>query len=131
MSTPNTSPIFVVSHVIAQAAISAANTNLDGTGTIVTVATGATDGTRIDQITIKAEVATTAGMVRLFIDDGGGLELWREEAVSVTTPTATVKSFAVTIDLTSTPLILPSTYILAASTEKAEAFNVFAFGASF
>lgn len=57
----------------AQVAISTANTNRDGTGTIgvVAVASGASgSGTRIDKIAIQAAGTTTAGVVRLYIAKG-------------------------------------------------------------
>ena len=57
-----------VKSAIAQ--ISTANTNRNGTGTIGTVFTGAAGGSRIDDITITATGTTTAGVVRLFINDG-------------------------------------------------------------
>ncbi len=134
----NTDPIFTKAPIVGQAQISAANTNRDGTGTIVTIQDGSTDGVRIDQIEVKAEATTTAGMVRLFIsfDSGTTWNLWREIVVTAITPSATVKAFKAVIDLTTTlndpPLSLPSTAeVLGASTEKAEVFNVFARGGSF
>ena len=47
--------------------ISTANSNLDGTGTLGTVLTAASNGTLIKAITVKAQVNTTEGMVRLFL----------------------------------------------------------------
>ena len=52
------------------AQISAANTNRDGTGTLVTVSTGTTSGDRIEDIELCAAGTTTDGVVRLFIFDG-------------------------------------------------------------
>jgi len=134
----NTDPIFTKAPVIGQGQISAANTNRDGTGTIVTIQGGETDGVRIDQIEIKAEATTTVGMVRLFIsfDTGATWNLWREIAVTAITPSAIVKAFVAKIDLTTTlndpPLSLAgAAVVLGASTEKAEVFNVFARGGSF
>ena len=87
----NTEPIFTKSPVIGQAAISAANPNTDGTGTIVEVVDGQTDGIRIDQIEVKAEGVTTLGMVRLFLsfDSGVTWELWREVGVAPVCPSLT------------------------------------------
>ncbi len=55
---------------MALASLSAANTNRDGTGTLVTVAVGGPNGTRIDKLITKATGITTAGMVRYFLTKG-------------------------------------------------------------
>lgn len=60
----NVDPIFVLTPVLAQAQVSAANTNRDGTGTIVDLVTGGTYGTRIDKVRICATGTTTAGVIR-------------------------------------------------------------------
>jgi len=128
----NTSPIFTLTPVIGMAAISTANTNRDGTGTIVTVLAGGTDGTRIHRITIKAIVTTTAGMIRLYIDNGTSIILWREILVTAITASGTVAAFEEEILLDGEEaLILPATYELQASTNNAEAFNVIAEGGNY
>jgi hypothetical protein len=50
--------------------ISTANTNFDGTGTIVDLLTGVTAGTRIERITIVATVDPADSMVNIFLHDG-------------------------------------------------------------
>ncbi len=60
------------------AVIDTANTNLDGTGTIGSVITGASNGTLIKTITVKALDNTTNGMVRLFIYNGTNKRLISE-----------------------------------------------------
>lgn len=134
----NTDPVFTKSPVIGIAAISAANPNLDGTGTIVAVVDGETDGVRIDQIEVKAEATTTLGMIRLFIslDSGGTWDLWREILVAAIVPGGNVESFSAMLDLTTVlndpPLNLAdATVVLGAATEEAEVFNVFARGGSY
>jgi hypothetical protein len=134
----NTDPVFTKSPVIGIAEISAANANRDGTGTIVAVVDGNTDGVRIDQIEVKAEAVTTLGMVRLFIslDSGGTWDLWREVPVLAITPDGVTVAFGAIIDLTTVlndpPLNLAdATVVLGASTENAEVFNVFARGGSY
>jgi hypothetical protein len=134
----NTEPIFTKSPLIGQAAIVVANPNLDGTGTIVEVVNGQTEGVRIDQIEVKAEVTTTSGVVRLFLSFDSGVTwfLWREISVAPIIPSAVLPSFRGVIDLTTTlddpPLNLQdATVRLGASTERAEAFNVFARGGDF
>lgn len=106
----------------AQAQISTANTNRNGTGTIATVMTGATNGTRIDDIYIVATGTTTAGVVRLFISDGSNVRLWQEILVSAVTPSTTVQVWSYT--LLNQALILESGWSLQASTNNAETFNI-------
>lgn len=106
--------------------ISTANSNLDGTGTLGTVITGASNGTLIKTITIKAIVTTTQGMVRIFVDDAkGGIVLLKEIEIPAAIKSATDPAFEITLPLY---FKLKSTYILKASTEKAESFNVIAEG---
>lgn len=106
----------------AVAQLSAANTNRDGTGTIVTVFTAGASGSRVDDLLITATATTTAGVVRLYIHDGTAARLWREVLVSAITPSTTVSPFSAT--LTNLALLLQSGYSLRASTNNAEAFNV-------
>jgi hypothetical protein len=130
----NTSPIFTLTPVFGQARISTANTNRDGTGTLGSVLTGGTDGTRVDRIIITATATTTAGMVRLFIDASGSVRAWREVPVTAITPSATVAAFTATIltpEAQSPLLVLPPNYILKAGTHNAESFDVVAQGGNF
>jgi hypothetical protein len=124
----NTSPIFIDTPKTTMVQISVANTARDGTGTMGTVVTAGVDGSRIHKVVVTATVTTTAGMVRLFIDDGGGnIRLWKEIAVSAVTPSATVAAFTYTLDLQGEDaLLLQSGYLLKAATHNAEAINVFA-----
>lgn len=130
----NTTPLFVYTPVIAQARISTANTGRDGTGTLGSVCTGASFGTRIDRVTVTATGTTTAGMVRLFVDDGSSnIRLIKEIAVSAITPSGSVAAFASEWVRTDTlpTLVLPSGYILKAGTNNAETFDVVAYGGNF
>jgi len=127
MPSPNSVPRFKEDGVAVSVAISTLNPNLDGTGTLGTVVTAGTQGTLIELIRIIATGVTTAGMVRLFIDDGSAIRLYKEIAITAVTPSATVKAFEVDF-LPATELILPTGYFLKASTEKAEEFIVRAVG---
>lgn len=120
-----TNPNYASTPRNAVAQISAANTNRDGTGTIVTVIAGAANGTRVDDITIVATGTTTAGMVRLFLslDNGTTNRLLREIPVTAATPSGTVQAFRA--ELFDLGIILPNaTALLRAATHNAEAFNV-------
>ena len=50
-------------------ALSVANTNRDGTGTIVNCFTPGASGSIIDSVEGRFEVTSTAGMVRIFLSD--------------------------------------------------------------
>lgn len=110
--------------------ISAANTNRDGTGTIVPALTAGASGARLERIEIKAVGTTTAGMVRAFVKDGGGAwKLWREYSVDAITPSATVPSFT-TRDDDIAEILKPAMQI-GFSTHNAEAFSVHVGGGDF
>lgn len=105
--------------------ISTANSNLDGTGTLGTVITAASNGTRVKTVTIKAKGSTTAeGMIRLFVSNGTA-RLLAEIEVPVITQSGKDTCFEKFLEL---DLDLLSGDVLSASTEKADAFNVFAEG---
>jgi hypothetical protein len=102
--------------------VSTANTNRDGTGTLASVLTAGSSGSRIDDIYIAATGTTTAGVVRLFLFDGTNNRLWQEILVTAVTPSTTQQVWNYT--LLNQALILPVNYILKASTNNAETFNI-------
>ena len=108
-----------------RATLSAANTARDGTGTIVTLCTGAATGTRIEDIFFKAVATTTAGMIRLFysLDGGTTNDLIWEIPVTVVPVAINVPAWA--WKLSNLGFVLQDTSaLLRASTEKAETFKV-------
>ena len=107
--------------------ISTANSNLDGTGTLSSaIVTGASNGTLIKTVTIKAQTNTTQGMVRLYVYDGSSLtRLLLEIQIPAVTKSSTDPAFEITVPLY---YALESGWQLKASTEKAETFNVIAEG---
>ena len=115
--------------------VSVANTNRDGTGTIETVFSAGTSGSRIDAIDLKAVGTTTAGMIRLFIHDGANARLLTEVTVTALTPSGTLPSWEVQLNTNTMtqvlPLLLPTGYSLRAATNNAETFNVIAQGGDF
>lgn len=128
----NENPIFTKAPVIGMAEVSAANPNLDGTGTIVSIVNGGPEGVRLDIFEARAIVATTAGMLRLFLseDSGATWELWMEVPVTAITPSATVEAFEAEV-IFAKPLNLPGlVWELGVATENAEAQNVFIRGGS-
>jgi ketol-acid reductoisomerase len=123
-----TNPAFFVTPKNASAQVTAANTARDGTGTIVTVLTADATGTKVHEVVVEATGTTTAGIVRLFLNDGTNTRLFDEVLVTAITPSATVATFRTA--RTYDNLVLPNTWSLRASTHNAETFNVIAFGAS-
>ena len=109
--------------------LSTANTGKDGTGAAPTLVTGAaTPGTRIDRIRFIAVGTTTAGMVRVFLNDGTTKRMIRELTVDAITPSGTVPGWEKEWTF-GDGLVLPSaSWSILVSTHNAEAFNVFAFG---
>jgi len=106
------------------AIISAANTNLDGTGTTYTVLTAGANGTLIKTITIKAIGNTTRGMVRLYTV---GLLSSKQIVAEVEIPAVIATSVDEAFEITLNVDFIVSTDLLA-STEKAESFIVTAEG---
>lgn len=110
--------------------ISAANTNRDGTGTIVSGFTAGANGSRIERIEVKATGTTSAGMVRAFKKKGGGAwKLWREYDVLGAIPSASVKTHSSLDDEIGE--IIDSTVQIGFSTHNGEAFEVHIGGGDF
>lgn len=99
----NTSPIFTNVPKIQWDFITAANTALDGTGTVATVFTAdATDGSYARSLYVKSNTTTAtsaAATLRIFINNGstnataGNNTLIREYTLTTVTATATAATF--------------------------------------
>lgn len=117
---------------IAIAQVTAANTNRDGTGTIVTVIDPVAAGFMPHHVRVVAVGTTTAGMIRFYLSQDAGTtnRLIKEIPVTAITPSATVKTFEAEWDLSDWKDCLPlsDTTLLRASTHNAETFNIFAVG---
>jgi hypothetical protein len=114
--------------------ISTANTNLNGTGTVVTILTAGASATYkgclVENVIIKSTAfatgtTTTPGMVRLFIYDGTNTYLYTEIEVPAVTQSATQQSFYRKIPLN---LNLQAGWILKAAPEVGDTFSVIAEG---
>ena len=103
--------------------VTTANTNRNGTGTIATIFTGGSSGSRIDDISIVATGTTTAGVVRLFLHDGTTSYLLQEILVTAITPSTTVQVFSFQL-LNQAIILASSSWSLRASTNNAETFNI-------
>jgi hypothetical protein len=121
-------PVFAVTPKIGMGQVSVANTAYDGTGTVVTILTGGTNGTKISEIVTEGAGSTSATMVHLFIFDGTNTRLFDEIAVAAASPSGSVKANRVSTFYQN--LTLPnSSWQLRASVHTAVAVNVFAFAA--
>jgi hypothetical protein len=127
------SPAFATIPRSAVGVINVANPNRSDGGTIVNVFTAGAQGSKIERIVIKAVVTTTAGMIRIWQNDGGGNTLIHERPVPAITVSATVAAWEDEVDLSSPDKLhlLPAGWSLRFSTEKAEAFIVHVFGANY
>lgn len=121
------SPVFIGTPKTWLGQVSAANSNRDGTGTLVDIVTAGANGSRVDEIDILGPGTVTAGVVRLFLNDGTNTRLFKEAMVTATTPSVSVEVFRAVLAFAES-LVLPSGWKLKASTHNAEAFNVVARG---
>jgi hypothetical protein len=121
-------PSFAVTPRLASVNIATANTNRDGTGTVAALITGASTGTRIAEIVIKARVTTTAGQVRVFLHDGTNFFIFDEIIVAAATPSNSVQSIRVSTRYDN--LVLPNaSWSIRVCTHNAESIDVTALGA--
>jgi len=108
--------------------ISTANTARDGSGTLGTVIIAEAAGTRVDLLSIKAQGTVTNGMIRVFVEANATKFLVTEVPVIATTPSGEVSTFETMVVL---ELPMQANAKLLASTEKAEAFDVFVVAGDF
>jgi hypothetical protein len=121
-------PSFAVTPRMASVNVATANTNRDGTGTVATLITGASTGTRIAEIVCKAKVTTTAGQVRIFLHDGTNFWAFDELAIAAATVSNSVQG--VRVSATYNNLVLPNaSWSIRVSTHNAESIDVTALGA--
>lgn len=131
----STNPVFVDTPKTWVGRLTTTNTNRDGTGTIVTVATGGADGSLIEGIEAIAEGATTPGYINLFLstDSGATWRFWRSIGpFSTATPSATVDAWQSYLAQQFLPLALSgATQLLGAASTLAGNFVVVARGGDF
>lgn len=126
----NTSPRFTDGGKSWVGQVSVANSALDGTGTVATIATAGANGSLIQLVRVQAIVTTTVGMVRLFLNDGTNTRLYKEIAVTAVTPSVSAKAFEAEFE-PSEPLVLQTGWSLRASTHNAETFNIHVSGGDY
>lgn len=114
-----------------QQALSAANTNRDGTGTIADLVSAVTAGSRVDSVRVQAIGTTTAGVIRLFLYDGTNTYLIREILVPAVAPSTTVEAWSAEITFPGGLVLKNNNWKLRASTHNAENFRIFAQGGDY
>jgi hypothetical protein len=120
----NTTPIFIATPKHPTVRISTANTARDGTGTLGTLFTAGSNGAFFRGFRWQAEVTTTAGTLRLFIQEvgAGNNEMLYETAVTALTASGTVPANSGEWYPTG-GITISATSIVKVATNNAEAFS--------
>lgn len=126
------SPVFGSTPRLGVAAVSTANTNRDGTGTIVDILTGVAAGTRIERIVAQATGNPADSIVTLFIHNGTSYFIFDE--IDLGDPAAASTTVAgYRYEKAYSDLVLPTaSFKFAAAITvalTAGVINMFAFGA--
>jgi hypothetical protein len=122
-------PTFISAPRIGQASLSAANTALDGTGTITELIGGVAAGTRILQIDAQCSATSAAALINLFLSDDSGSTWTLFDQISIIAATVSNTVKANRNFTTYTNLILPSaSWKLGCTTTIAQATRVWALG---
>jgi hypothetical protein len=103
--------------------ISIANPLLNGNGPMTDVFTSTNNysGATIKSITISALQSTAAGMVRLFLDTGGGKFLMNEIYIPETTQSSSQSGFKITLNQNYN---LKTGYSISAATQNGQSFAI-------
>ncbi|MBI5541256.1 MAG: hypothetical protein HY951_14415 [Bacteroidia bacterium] len=108
---------------------------MTGSGTtldtnIWNIISAASNGTIIQSITVKAQITTTVGMIRLFLFNPTGslYFLLTEIPVPLVTKSSTAHSFSHRLNFGGNDFALQAEWSIRATTENSEAFNVIAEG---
>lgn len=124
-ATPMHQPMHVREPLDKGVLITAANTNRDGSGTIVEVVSAKLLGARIDHVSCIAESNTTTGFIRFFTRSRGGQwKLEGELAVTAATPSGSVACYTNIWTPLGGILTLPPFAQFGASTHNAENFVI-------
>lgn len=103
MALPNTAPIYSkVGDTQIGAAVTAANTAMDGTGTVTTIFTAdATNGGFVQRIELRALGTCAASVVRIFLNNGSATTTATNNALirDVTLPATTASNSAALVPI--------------------------------
>lgn len=113
----NLKPIFIKQGNFTIGRIAAANTASDGSGTLVTVVTAATDGTRVDGVRFINSQATAAAsgakVLRAFLSDTAGANFKLVGEVAMATATRSTTAIGATAIITfDQPIIMKSGQVM-------------------
>lgn len=97
----NVDPIFPLQPKTTWGALLTANTAKDGTGTVVQVAAGGTNGLKIDQIKVRAKGTNVATVLRFFVNNGSTPTTATNNALihEISVPATTLTEIAALADL--------------------------------
>jgi hypothetical protein len=124
-----TNPSFIGTSRLTSINVATANTNIDGTGTITSLITGASTGTRVLEIDAQCGATSATALVNIFItiDSGTTWRLFDQIAITAATSSTTVK--ANRNIATYANLVLPdATARLGITTTISQSTNVTALG---
>jgi hypothetical protein len=132
----NTSPIFPVTPQIGWTTLTTANTATDGTGTVATIFTATTDGSRVDYLQCTSRGTNVATLLRVFLNNGStnatatNNALFAELVLPATTASNTADSGAYQIPLN---MSLPNGYKInvVVATTVAAGWNIIAVGGNY
>lgn len=108
-------------NVVGQGTITAANSNLDGSGILVDILTATENGTEIKSITIASLGSTKEDIVRFFIADGTDYYLWMEIVIPPSTQASFIPSLKIEL---REEFKLESRFIIAASTNIGQPYAI-------
>lgn len=128
-----TRPQYVNTPKIGVASVSTANSARDGTGTVPTVFTAGSSGSRVEEIRIKATGDPADSIVTIFLHDGSNFFLFDEfDLGNPAAASTTVEAYVAS--RTYDNLVLPTGWSIRAAITvalTAGVINVFAFGGDF
>jgi hypothetical protein len=121
----NTAAIFPLTPKVSWGTVITANTAMDGTGTVVTLYTAGSNGSRLDTIKVRNQGTSVATVLRLFINNGAATttatnnSLYYESTIpaATLTQTAAIPDIEIPMDLA-----LPSGYKITATIGTTTAF---------
>lgn len=128
-----TTPQFTATPILKIGQVYTANTNRDGSGSLIDLITGSVNGTKIEHIDIIASGSNSQGSIRFFINNGISTFLIKEKLVESTTATGAYEPYFTSLDFSTqdSQFIIPPNYILKAATYNAEPFNIIIHGGNF
>lgn len=122
------SPQFAITPRIGAVSIATADSSYTSPTNVGTLITGASSGTRINEIVIKNAASSSAAVVRIFLFDGSTYWLFDEVAIAAASGSSTVLQFRTRLSYDN--LVLPSTsWSIRVTTSVSQATHVTAFGA--